>query len=61
MDPGEAVDVVYLDFSKTFDMVLHDILVNKLGKYNLDGATIRWVHNWLDNHTQRVVINGSQL
>uniref|UniRef100_K7F1H0 Reverse transcriptase domain-containing protein n=1 Tax=Pelodiscus sinensis TaxID=13735 RepID=K7F1H0_PELSI len=60
VDKEEAVDVVYLDFSKVFDTVLHDILINKLGKYNLDGATIRGVHNWLDNHTQRVVINGSQ-
>jgi len=60
VDKGEAVDVVYLDFSKAFDTVSHDILINKLGKYNLDGATMRWVHNWLDNRTQKVVINGSQ-
>uniref|UniRef100_K7F0M3 Reverse transcriptase domain-containing protein n=1 Tax=Pelodiscus sinensis TaxID=13735 RepID=K7F0M3_PELSI len=60
VDKGEAVDVVFLDFSKAFDMVSHDILINKLGKYNLDGATIRWVHNWLDNHSQRIVINGPQ-
>ncbi|CAM5124933.1 unnamed protein product [Natator depressus] len=60
VDSGEAVDVVYLDFSKAFDTVLNDLLINKLGKYNLDGAIIRWVHNWLDKHSQRVVINGSQ-
>uniref|UniRef100_A0A674JN28 Reverse transcriptase domain-containing protein n=1 Tax=Terrapene triunguis TaxID=2587831 RepID=A0A674JN28_9SAUR len=60
VDKGEAVDVVYLDFSKAFDTVSHDIRIDKLGKFNLDGATIRWVHNWLDNRTQRVVINGSQ-
>uniref|UniRef100_A0A674JDS3 Macro domain-containing protein n=1 Tax=Terrapene triunguis TaxID=2587831 RepID=A0A674JDS3_9SAUR len=45
VDRGEAVDEVYLDFSKTFDTVSHDLLINKLGKCNLDGATIRWVHN----------------
>ncbi|CAM5104307.1 unnamed protein product [Natator depressus] len=60
VDSGEVVDMVYLDFSKTFDTVLHDLLINKLRKYNLDGATIRWVHNWLENRSLRVVISGSQ-
>ncbi|CAM5112215.1 unnamed protein product [Natator depressus] len=60
VDREEVVDAVYLDFSKAFDTVLHDLLINKLGKYNLDGATIKWVHNWLENRSQRVVISGSQ-
>ncbi|CAM5146515.1 unnamed protein product [Natator depressus] len=60
VDRGEAVDAVYLYFSKTFDTVLHDLLIIKLGKCNLDGATIRWMHNWLESHSQRVVISRSQ-
>ncbi|CAM5075370.1 unnamed protein product [Eretmochelys imbricata] len=60
VDRGEVIDVVYLDFSKAFDTVSHDLFINKLGKCNLDGATIRWVENWLENSSQRVVISGSQ-
>ncbi|CAM5107883.1 unnamed protein product [Natator depressus] len=60
VDGGEEVDVVYLDFSKAFDTVSHDLLINKLGNCNLDGAIIRWMQNWLENHSLRIVISGSQ-
>ncbi|KAK4810546.1 LOW QUALITY PROTEIN: hypothetical protein QYF61_004509, partial [Mycteria americana] len=58
MDEGKAVDVVYLDFSKSFDTVSHSILLEKLAAHGLDGCTLRWVKNWLDGRAQRVVVNG---
>ncbi|CAM5164845.1 unnamed protein product [Natator depressus] len=59
VDEGKAVDVIYLDFSKAFDMVSHSILISKLKKYGLDEWTLRWIENWLDRRAQQVVINGS--
>ena len=35
VDEGKAVDVGYLDFSKAFDTVLHNILVEKLAAHGL--------------------------
>ena len=55
---GQAVDVVYLDFSKAFDTVPHNILVEKLAAHGLDGCTLCWVKHWLDSQAQRVVVNG---
>ncbi|GAB0205135.1 mitochondrial enolase superfamily member 1 [Grus japonensis] len=58
VDEGKAVDIVYLDFSKAFDTVSHSILLEKLAAHGLDGRMLCWVKNWLDGHTQRVVVNG---
>jgi len=36
VDEGRAMDAVYLDFSKAFDSVSHNILLGKLRKCGLD-------------------------
>ncbi|CAM4688408.1 unnamed protein product [Lepidochelys kempii] len=59
VDMGKGVDMIYLDFSKFFDMVSHSILASKLKKYGLDEWTIRWIESWLGHRAQWVVINGS--
>ena len=57
MDEGQAVDMVYLDFSKAFDTVPHNILVEKMAAHGLDGCMLRWVKHWLDGWAQRVVVS----
>ncbi|KAK4830620.1 hypothetical protein QYF61_012445 [Mycteria americana] len=58
VDEGQAVDVIYLDFSKAFDTVSHSILLEKLAAYGLGGCTLCWLKNCLDGRAQRVVVNG---
>jgi len=60
IDEGRAVDVLYLDFSKAFDTVSHNILIGKLRKCGLDEWSVRWIENWLNGRTQRVVISGTE-
>ncbi|PKU32054.1 rna-directed dna polymerase from mobile element jockey-like [Limosa lapponica baueri] len=57
VDEGKAVDIVYLDFSKAFDMVSHSILLDKLPTHGLDWNALHWVKNWLEGRAQRVVVN----
>jgi len=60
VDEGRAVDVVYLDFSKAFDTVSHNTLIGKLRKSGLYEWSVRWIENWLNGRTQRVVISGTE-
>ena len=57
VDEGKPVDVVYLDFSKAFDTVSDNILLEKLTSHGLDRYSLCWVKNWLDVQAQRVVLN----
>lgn len=50
-----VVDIVYLDRSEPFDTVPYDFLISQLVKCDLDDITIRWLHDWLKNCTQRVI------
>jgi len=60
VDEGRAVDVVYLDFSKAFDTISHNILIGKLRKCGLDEWTARWVENWLNGRAQSIIISGAE-
>lgn len=48
VDRRRAVDIVYLDFSKVFDMVSSNIVIEKLVKYRLDEEIVRWNKNSLN-------------
>lgn len=54
---GKTVDVVYLDFSKAFDVVDHNILLRKLKKLGISGKIGIWIHNFITDRRQTVSVN----
>jgi hypothetical protein len=51
MDNKQPLDIIYLDFSKAFDKVPHDLLLKKLKSRGIDGCLLRWIGAFLANHT----------
>lgn len=45
----QAVEIGYLDFSKTFDTVSHNILLGKLEGFGLVRYILHWVKNCLES------------
>lgn len=60
MDGVQLVDVVHLDFSKSFDTVSHNILLMKLRKCGMDECTVRCIENCLSGRVQRAVMNSAE-
>ena len=57
IDSGKMVGVVLVDFKKAFDLVDHQILIDKLEIYGIKGEAISWFNTYLTNRKQQVAIN----
>ena len=52
LDREECVIGIFLDFSKAFNTVDHNILMMKLEKYGIKGIALQWFCDYLSNRTQ---------
>ena len=59
VDSDKLVGACMLDMSAAFDVVDHDLLLNKLSLYGLDENSRSWVSSYLCGRSQSVVIQGS--
>src|SRR5579859_6169012 len=50
--------MVFLDFSKAFDTVLHGLLLQKLKSYGIQPDAVQLISSFLSDRTQRVVVDG---
>ena len=57
LDNGECVIGIFLDFSKAFDTVDHNILLQKMSLYGIRGTALDWFQSYLTNKYQFVTYN----
>ena len=58
LEDGMKVAAVYLDITKAFDTVNHNILLNKLENCGFRGSILQWFSTYLKNRFQVVKLNG---
>ena len=59
LEKGEIVIGVFLDCSKAFDTVNHEILLNKLEHCGMRGNALCWFQSHLTDRKQYVTYNGA--
>lgn len=59
VDKGRSVDAVYLDFSKAFDVLCHNVLLGKLRSLGFCTQILNWIESFLSGRSMRVSVGGS--
>ena len=60
MKQNRYLAAVFLDLSKAFDTVSHDILLNKMDNYGIRGTANLLLKSYLSNRKQFVSVNGAK-
>lgn len=59
LDRSSFADCIFLDFSKAFDKVPHNLLMHKLRHLNIDPQLLIWLESFLSCRSQYVSANNS--
>ena len=55
----KEIEAVFFDFCKAFDSVPHQPLLTKLCQRGINPHIVQWIHNYLADRKQCVVVNGA--
>ena len=59
MDKSKGVLLVLLDLSAAFDTIDHSTLLARLESFGITGSALRWHASYLQDRSQKILINGN--
>ena len=59
VDHGQMVDLIFFDFSKAFDTVCHNILIQKLRAIGVSQQLTNWIQQFLVARSMQVRVHGT--
>jgi len=59
IDAGCGVDIIYLDYAKAFDSVVHSKLIAKLELYGTHPIMLHWINSFLSDRSHKVRVGSS--
>ena len=59
IDNNEIVGTLFIVFSKAFDLVNYDILLEKLNLYGMHESTVKWFSSYLKGRYQQTYVSGT--
>ena len=57
IDKGGTLAAIFMDLSKAFDTLNHNLLISKLGAYGFNNDALFFMKNYLTDRHQRVRVN----
>ena len=57
LDKGGYICAIFMDLSKAFDTLNHDLLIAKLGTYGFETDALSYMKSYLTNRKQRERVN----
>ena len=57
LDKGNSVSAIFMDLSKAFDTLNHDLLIAKLEAYGFSAKSLSYIHSYLNKRLQNTNVN----
>ena len=59
LDEGNCVFGIYINFKRAFNTLQHQILLQKLQHYGMQGIALEWFYSYLSNKKKQFIVTNS--